>query len=115
MMAPPNTFAPAAVSPSSKLVRMGDMRKKNIRLQAPSCFPVETRLAASSLAAGRRGKPRLYTKGEPLAEDRAAKILAKGEHRRREFHAALAANHRLASLRRVFDHPRLLDDDSSLC
>src|SRR5713101_6585754 len=100
MMAPPNTCAPAAVSPSSKLVRMGDMRKKNIRLQARSCFPVETRLAAFSLAAGRRGKPRLYTKGE---------------HRRREFHAALAANHRLASLRRVFDHPRLLDDDSSLC
>src|ERR1700691_2355544 len=28
MMAPPNTFAPAAVSPSSRLVKMGDMRKK---------------------------------------------------------------------------------------
>src|SRR5208283_1060223 len=32
MMAPPNTFAPAAVSPSSTLVRMGDMREKNSRL-----------------------------------------------------------------------------------
>src|SRR5271166_1652138 len=31
MMAPPNTFAPAAVSPSSKLVRMGDMREKDSR------------------------------------------------------------------------------------
>src|ERR1039458_1364269 len=31
MMAPPNTFAPAAVSPSSTLVRMGDMREKNSR------------------------------------------------------------------------------------
>src|SRR3984893_18489826 len=37
MMAPPNTFAPAAVSPSSKLVRMGDMRRKNIRLRLVSC------------------------------------------------------------------------------
>src|SRR5208282_6539361 len=37
MMAPPNTFAPAAVSPSSKLVRMGDMRKEDIRLRATRC------------------------------------------------------------------------------
>src|SRR3981189_3334307 len=43
MMAPPNTFAPAAVSPSSRLVRMGDMRKKNSRKHGPavSCpFPI---------------------------------------------------------------------------
>ena len=30
-------------------------------------------------------------------------------------HAALATSHRMAGLRRVFDHPRLLADDSSLC
>src|SRR5258708_11552745 len=60
MMAQPKTLAPAAVSPSSTLVRMGDMRKKNIRLQARNCLPVETRLAASPLADG--GKPRRYVK-----------------------------------------------------
>jgi len=32
------------------------------------CFPVETRLAASSLAAGRRGKPSLSTKSVLGAE-----------------------------------------------
>ncbi len=36
------------------------MRKKNIRLQARNCLPVETRLAASPLADG--GKPRRYVK-----------------------------------------------------
>src|ERR1019366_8847354 len=30
-------------------------------------------------------------------------------------HAALATNHRMDGLRRVFDHPRLLADDSSVC
>jgi hypothetical protein len=30
-MAPPKTLAPAAVNPSSTLVKMGDMREKNIR------------------------------------------------------------------------------------
>src|SRR5260370_10577822 len=30
-------------------------------------------------------------------------------------HAALATTRRMAGLRRVFDHPRLLADDSSLC
>ena len=29
MMVPPNTFAPAAVRPSSTLVSMGDMREKD--------------------------------------------------------------------------------------
>jgi hypothetical protein len=34
MIAPPKTFAAAAVNPSSTLVRMGDMRGKNIRKSA---------------------------------------------------------------------------------
>jgi hypothetical protein len=31
MMAPPNTLAPAAVNPSSTLVKIGDMTKKDSR------------------------------------------------------------------------------------
>ena len=59
-MAPPKTFAPAAVNPSSTLVRMGDMRKKDIRLRAVHRLPVETRLAASGLAAETGQSPSLH-------------------------------------------------------
>src|SRR5258708_14774300 len=82
MMAPPNTLAAAAVSPSSTLVRMGDMRKKNIRLQARNCLPVETRLAASRSRMGQASS--LRQKCARRLQYRAAKILPRGERARRE-------------------------------
>src|ERR1022692_2922041 len=102
MMAPPKTFAPAAVNPSSKLVRMGDMRKKNIRLRAVHGLPVETRLAASGLAAETGQSPSLH-------QILLLRFGRRGNHVKS--HAALATTHRMAGLRRVLDHPRLLADD----
>src|ERR1700687_299015 len=101
MMAPPNTFAPAAVSPSSKLVRMGDMRRKNIRLRLVSCgdaaTPVSTRRASHERNA------------------RLLRFWRRANSGRREFHAPMVTTHRMARLRHLFDHPRLLADDPSVC
>src|ERR1700674_71515 len=113
MMAPPKTFAPAAVSPSSKLVRMGDMKKENSRL----------RLVYRRDAGCRVSSPGPET-GEPqsLLEERTTSVTPqllgfwrRTNSERREFHAALDTTHRMAGLRTVFDHPRLLAYDSSVC
>src|SRR5271157_82095 len=92
MIAPPNTFAPAAVSPSSRLVMMGDMRKEDIRKQLPVVG----------------GKLSVVSKTINLRSALVAALLESA-------HAALATTHRMAGLRRVFDHSRLLADDSSVC
>src|ERR1700730_3974207 len=79
MMAPPNTFAPAAVSPSSKLVRMGDMRRKNVRLRLVSCRDAARRVSSRaretrqppSRHEGRAtsGTPGCYDSGEGRTAD----------------------------------------------
>src|ERR1700694_654001 len=113
MMAPPNTFAPAAVSPSSKLVRMGDMRKKNSRLRLVYRRDADCRVSSRGRETGQA--PRLH---EEASHERNAALLRfsrRANSERRKFYAALATTHRMAGLRHLFGHPRLLADDSSLC
>src|SRR5208337_775744 len=114
-MAPPNTLAPAAVSPSSTLVKMGDMREKNSRKQWPvvsvchqqSCFVTLT-------------TPRVLHPNVAFFCD--VRVGFHGSNRPphcydfvTEAHVSLLATRRMAGLRRVFDHPCLLVHDSSVC
>src|ERR1017187_6481373 len=97
MMAPPKTFAAAAVSPSSTLVRMGDIRKKDIRKEAKGHEPRAT-------------SPEPKACLEPKVRFRwlHVELLT--------FHGAdLVATHRMAGLCCVFDDSCFLADDSSLC
>src|ERR1700681_901575 len=113
MMAPPNTFAPAAVSPSSKLVRMGDMKRENSRLRLVSRRDAGRRVFSRDRETGQTPVPIRRAHHERNAA--LLRFWRRANSERREFHAALATTHRMAGLRSVFDHPRLLADDSSIC
>src|SRR6202030_3625312 len=113
MMAPPNTFAPAAVSHSSKLVRMGVMRRKNIRLRLVSCRDAARRVSSR----GRETRPP-PSRHQGRGHERNAALLRfwrRANSERREFHASMVTTHRMAHLHHLFDHPRLLADDPSVC
>src|ERR1019366_9078226 len=121
MMAPPKTFAAAAVSPSSTLVRMGDMRKKDIRKEAASHEPRATRVVDLIVSAESRRTP---TSSTPHNVRFACSHPGYSQPQTRErlhiqlltFHRADVATTRwLAGVRRVFDDPGVLVHDPSVC